>query len=694
MFNKQWYLVVIIISIFIIVSASGCSKVTTDGLDKEISKQTGSEVGEEDLAESKETGDIQSQTAEQTSISWLCADIITPPLPFGSFDTVQLDFTQPGYAAEWFVSPGAFNMPQEVLISSQGDLLVHSVRSGILFSVSVNGSVSRFASEVRGYVGTIDTQGNIYMLWHPGGCISCITPDGTASVLVELPELRAACDSGFGIGPDGNLYAAVNQCKNTSDLYQITPSGNVKKVASAIPWMSALRTSPDGRFLGAGQNIYEISMDNFQIKVLTQIPEGMVSPGGMAIDDSGNIYISNGSRASSGKIYRITPDGTTTLFAQIPLNGLSGIEWWRETGEIVGGQLRQGALIAVSPDGTMREIVSGNGIVTPMGMAFSPCGDLAVANDDGGMMALINAAGEVSWFFDYPSFTPPTPFVAYTRDGTLFASVGAPGMPEEILKVAPGGTPLTFVESNMPCGLAYRADGALFVAETSTGRIMLINPDGSEEVFAEGLKYPQDLVLDSENNLYVVTGPGDFTGNELFKTPNEGDTIMCIKQDGSISTVAGIQGVSALAISPEGELFAASGPRITKVEADGNTTVFSDGVHYIRGLAFDLAGNLYTANADINGIMRIGGFPQGTISGTVTDGSGEAVEGARVQVLSDQPIVVGAAVKTDASGHFSLTAAPHDYDIIVTAEGYKTKMREDIQVTVNDDTTLQIEMSR
>src|SRR4030065_391885 len=111
-------------------------------IDKKISKQTGSEVREEDLAESKETGDIQSQTAEQTSISWLCTDIITPPLPFGSFDTVQLDFTQPGYAAEWFVSPGAFNMPQEVLISLQGDLLVHSVRSGILFSVSVNGSVS------------------------------------------------------------------------------------------------------------------------------------------------------------------------------------------------------------------------------------------------------------------------------------------------------------------------------------------------------------------------------------------------------------------------------------------------------------------------------------------------------------------------------------------------------------------------
>lgn len=691
MFKKQCFLTVIIIIIFIVITAAGCSEVTADGLDNEISKESGTETAEELTAEEEENENILPSDTEQILTS--CTGITTPPLPFGSFEPVALDFTQQGFAAEWFIKPGVFNMPQEVLISPQGDLLVHAVRSGILFSVQDDGNVSQIASNIRGYVGAVDTQGNIYMLWHPDGRISRIASDGAVSVLVESSELRAACDSGFGIGPDGNLYAAINQCKNTSDLYQITPSGKITKVAGSIPWMSALRTSPDGRFLGAGQNIYEISMDNFRITELARIPEGLVSPGGMAIDDSGNIYISNGSRASSGKIYIITPDGSATLFAQIPLNGLSGIEWWQRTGEIVGGQLRQGAVIAVSPDGTLREIVAGNGIVTPMGMAFSPCGDLAVANDDGGMMALINAAGEVSWFFDYPSFTPPTPFVAYTRDGTLFASVGAPGMPEEILKVAPGGTPLTFVSSNMPCGLAYRADGALFVAETSTGRIILVNPDGSEEVFAEGLKYPQDLVLDSENNLYVITGPDDFTGNELFKTPNNGDAITCIKQDGSINMIASIEGVSALAISPEGDLFAASGPKIMKIEADGNTTIFSDGMHYIRGLTFDLAGNLYTANADINGIMRIGGFPQGTISGTVTDDSGKIISGAKVQVLSDQPIVVGAIVETDASGYFSLTAAPHDYDIIITAEGYEFEILENIQVITNQDKTVQVEMA-
>jgi sugar lactone lactonase YvrE len=692
MFNKWCLLVGIIIIIFIIASA-GCSKVTANELDKEIPKQSESEIGEEELTEVEGTEDMLAPATEQISVPQVCADIITPPSPFGTFEPVLLDFAQPDYAAEWFVAPGVFNMPQEVLLSPQGNLIVHAVRSGILFSVSDNGSISQIANNLRGYLGTVDKQGNIYMFWHPDGCISRISHNGVVTVLTESPELEAACDSGFGIGPDGNLYTAINHCENTSDLYQITPLGKITKVASSIPWMSALRTLPDGRFLGVGQDIYEISIDNFLVTVLAPTPEGGVSPGGMAVDDRGNIYISNGPRAPSGDIYQITPDGTVSLFAQIPLNGLSGIEWWPVTGEIVGGQLRQGALIAVSMDGTLREIVPGNGIVTPMGIAFSPCGDLAVTNDDGGMMALINMAGEASWFFDYPSFTPPTSFVAFARDGTLFISVGAPSMPEEILKVSPAGTPITFSKSNMPCGLAYSTDGTLFVAETSTGCIMKINSDGLEEVFVEGLKYPQDLVLDAEGNLYVINGPADFIEDSIFKTPNYGDTIMCIKKDGSIHTIANIKGVAALAISPEGDIFAASGPKIMKVSDDGSITLFSDGLNYIRGLAFNLAGNLYVSDADLNGILRIGGFPQGTISGTVMDSSGIAIAEARVQVLSDQPIVVGELIETDTKGHFSLTVAPRNYDIIITAQGYETEILENIQVTIDQDKILQVQMA-
>lgn len=635
---------------------------------------------------------------EAPPVPRVCADEITPPVPFGTLESAPLEFAQPGYTAEWFVAPGAFNMPQEVFLTPEGDLLVHAVRSDKLSRVADDGMVTLVSDRVSAYLGDVDAQGNLYLHCHPGGRVTRISPDGTVTIVVELPELQSACDSGFGIGPDGNMYLARNLCAPTADLIQITPAGQITCVAEDIPWMNALRTAPDGRFLGAGFEVYEISLDDYSLTSLGRTPSGGVSPGGMAVDDAGNIYLSNGARSPGGEVYLMESSGEVTLLAEIPVNGLSGIEWWPETGEIVGGQLRQGGLIAVAPDGTLREIVPGNGLVTPMGMAFSPCGDLAVANDDGGMMALVNPAGEVSWFFDYSSFTPPTPFVAFALDGTLYASNGAPGMPEGVIVLPPGetvpGETMEWVNAAMPCGLARRDDGAMIMAETSAGRITQIRPDGSTAVLVDGLAFPQDLVMDTDGSLYAVTGPVDFVGDTVFNTPNDGDTIIRITPDGTVSVVAYLRGVAALAIGPSDDLFAASGPRVTRISPDGTVLPFANGLQFIRGLAFDLAGNLYAADADLNGIVRIGGFPQGTLSGVVIDASGAPVEDARVQVLSIDPIVVGQVVTTDADGRFSLPTAPHTYTVIATAEGYKATTLDSIQVTADQEMALEIELER
>jgi len=645
-----------------------------------------------DLGSSMSAVKAPSTTVKALSTPRVCATVIEAPAPFGSFPPVRLDFAQPGYAAEWYVAPGAFNMPQEVLLTPQGDLLVHAVRSGKLSRVADDGTVTLVAEDVWAYLGDVDAQGNLYLHSHPGGRVTRVSPDGAVTIVAESRELQSACDSGFGIGPDGNMYLALNSCSPTADLIQITPAGQIAHVAHSIPWMSALRTMPAGRFLGVGHEIYEISLDKYSLTTLGPNPAGGVSPGGMAVDDAGNIYISNGAREVGGSVYCVTSSGDARLLAEIPVNGLSGIEWWPKTGEIVGGQLRQGGLIAIAPDGTLREIVPGNGLVTPMGIAFSPCGEMAVGNDDGGMMALVNPTGEVAWFFDYPSFTPPTPFVAFAPDGTLYASVGAPHMPELILAVPPGETPRSLVNAAMPCGLAYRGDGTMFMAETSAGRITQINPDGSTAVFVDGLNFPQDLVLDNNSNLYVLTGPAGFRGDTLFNTPNDGDTVIRITPDGVASTVAYLRGIAALALGPSGDLFVASGSRVTHILPDGTVTAFANGLRFIRGLAFDLAGNLYASDADLNGIVRIGGFPQGTLKGVVRDSQGNPIAGACIQVVCDRPIVVGQVVISDANGIFSLPAAPRSYALIITAEGHDVVTLKDIKVTTDQETNVEVEL--
>jgi sugar lactone lactonase YvrE len=619
------------------------------------------------------------------AVSQVCAENIAAPAPLGELEPAPIELAEGDYLAEWFVAPGAFNMPSAVLVAADGGLYVHSVRSNKLYDVDMEGVVTHLA-DAFAYQTDIDAEGNIYL--HYFGRITRVSPEGAVDVLVEDQRLWVECEDGFGIGPDGNLYIS---CGHTSELAQITPQGNIVRVGENIPLLVDLQSTPDGRLLGAAEpsDIYEISLQDFSLSLFGSV-RGDISPGGLAVDDDGYVYVSTGSRSVEGKIFRFEPEGgEPVLCAEVPFNGLSGIQWLPDTGEIVGGQLRVGGVVAVGPDESYREIVPGNGIITPMGLAFSPCGELAIANDDGGMMTLADPTGEISWLMDYISFIPPLSFIAFDPNGTMYVTESEPRIePKRLSKLPPGSSGLiTVTHADMPSGLVRRADGVLIVSETNTGRILQINPDGSKKVLAEGLRYPQALVLDSQGNLYIGVGnPLEFTPTVPNPVPHESDTILRLSSSGEIATIARLQGVMGLAISPQDDLFASVGEDVVRITPDGDPSVFASGFAHAVGLAFDLAGSLYVSDEVLNGIVRIGGFPQGTLSGAVVDGANAPVEGACVQVLSIDPVVVGQVVFTDSEGYFSLPAAPRTYSVIVTAEGYEQASVEEVIVAVERET--------
>jgi WD40 repeat protein len=347
-------------------------------------------------------------------------------------------------------------------------------------------------------------------------------------------------------------------------------------------------------------------------------------------------------------------------------------------------------LIGVSLDGTLRTIVAGNGIVTPMGMAFSPCGELAVSCDDGGMMALVDPAGRASWFFDYLSFAPPESFVAFAPDGTLFTSEASPGFTTlRVAMLRPGGSLVTFASADWPSGLARRSDGTLVVSETSTGQITQFKPDGTRATLARGLEYPQALALAADGTLYAVTGTGGGTPYP-GEVPGQGDTIVRITPAGQVSPLAHLSWTSALAIAPSGELFATSSDGVVTISQTGNVTSFLTGLRMPTGLAFDFAGNLYVGDEILNGIVRVGGFPQGTVSGVVVDEAGTPVAGARIQAICEWPTVVGEVQRSSADGRFSFQAAPCSCAVAVTAPGYKETRLENVTVAAGKETTIRV----
>jgi sugar lactone lactonase YvrE len=425
--------------------------------------------------------DEKEPFTEIPNVPQVCGDYIASPAPFGSLEPALISLAEDGYSAEWFVAPGEFNMPQDVIITPDGDILVISVRSGELLRVLDDGKVEQAAANIWSYLGVVDDQGNIYLYSHPRGSIKKVTPDGVVSTIIESPDLFSCFDSPIAIGPDGNLYVVVNRDSEKANLFQVTPSGVMTKLAEE-PDFGALLTDLDGRFLAAtSDTIGFLSLDDYSFTPINSVPDGNISPGGMAIDDKGNIYVSTGSRSHGGKLWRLPLDGlqvNAELIAEIPENGLSGIEWLPDTNEVIGGQLRAGGLIAVGQDGSLREIVSGNGLVSPSGAAFSPCGELTVANDDGEMMTIVDQAGEVEWFFDYVSFGPPIPFMAFTPEGTLYATEGAPGYEGKIIRKYLGQMKEQFVMAEFPSGIVYDiSTDTIIISETGAGRITRVSED-------------------------------------------------------------------------------------------------------------------------------------------------------------------------------------------------------------------------
>jgi sugar lactone lactonase YvrE len=640
---------------------------------------------------------VGDQTPQAISV---CAETVAPPVPSGTFAPAPVEFAEPGYKSEWFVAPGAFNMPKAVFLAPSGDIMVLGTRNFALFRVAEDGRTHRMA-EVNGTEGDVDGQGNVYLHSASDGTVTRVTPRGETSLVVRSPDLETSCDSGFGFGPDGHLYLARNLCDfgqiEMADMYRITVQGQVSRVAQAIPALIALRTAPDGRFLAGaqGEEVYALSLVDYSRTELGRVPSrASIATGGLAADAAGNIYVSTGTRSSSGELYRLDSQHESYLVAEIPGNGLSGIQWLAGSGEILGVQLQLGSLVAVTADGTLREIVPGNGLITPRGLAVSPCGELAVSNEDGGAMALIDPAGRVHKWFDYNSFTSPVSYLAFAPDGTLYATEGAPGLPERVVVVRAGTqVAVPLCDAARPAGIARRSDGTLLFAETIEDRIMQLRPDGSPEVFAEGLLRPTALGLGSAGSLYAVVGTGGRPLEE-YHMPEAGDTLLRFDAQGAATQVATWPRLAGLAVGPAGDIYAATGwdGGIVRIGADGTVTPLAEGLQEVTDVAFDLVGNLYASDTVLNGIVRIAGFPQGTLRGTVVDADGLPISGARVQVLAVDPIVVGQVVQTGEDGRFALPAAPRSYTVNVTGEGLGPWTRDAIEVLADQETALEIQL--
>ncbi len=253
------------------------------------------------------------------------------------------------------------------------------------------------------------------------------------------------------------------------------------------------------------------------------------NPNGMAFDGGGNLFIAN---ESSHRIRKVTPGGSITTVAGDGTQGFGG-----DGGAATDAQLK-----------------------VPAGVAFDGAGNLFIADYFNHRIRKVTPGGIITT-------------VAGTTDGAGFSGDGGAATAAQLYE---------------PFGVAFDADGNLFITDRGNHRIRKVTPGGSITTVAgtgtsgfsgDGgaataaqLNRPSGVAVDSDGNLFIAD-----QGNNRIRKVTPGGIISTVagtgtngfSGDGGAATAAQLNRPAGVAVDAGGNLFIAdfNNHRIRKVSA-------------------------------------------------------------------------------------------------------------------------------
>ena len=592
-------------------------------------------------------------------------------------------------------------LPQRCTADGSGNVYFSAGNS--VFKLDTSGNLTLIAGNSRaGYTGdnglainaqlnkpeglALDSSGNIYIADSLNSVIRMVAPSGIITTFAGNGGEGYAGDYGPATSANMNLPSgiAVDQSGN---LY-ITDSGNnvIRRVSGGIittfagnnlpgfagdegPATSAQLLNPNDVAVDSNGNLYIADTGNSVIREVT-ISNGTINtvageqslgsgysgdgglatvaalyvPYGVAVDSSGNIYITEygDSRVrkvtvSNGKISTIAGNGTygfagdggaaaSAEFAELWGLCLDG------SGDVYVADLWNYRIRKISSGGQINT-VAGNGITNysgdggaatkaqlnePQAVAVDASGNVYIADTDNNRIRHVSAKGVIN-----------------TIAGT--GAVGSSG----------DNGPGISAQLNAPAGVAVDAKGNVYVADTGNSRVRVIAPNGIITPFAgtgtagfsgDGgaatsamLYEPHGLAVDASGNVYIA----DFGNNRIREVSTNG-TINTIagngvsgySGDGGPATLAAINGPSAVAVDPGGNVYIAdtNGDRVREVSDGTMTTIAGTGgdgysgenvvasaslIASPRGIAADGSGNVFFGDSGSR-IVKIS--PNGTMA--------------------------------------------------------------------------------
>jgi sugar lactone lactonase YvrE len=520
-----------------------------------------------------------------------------------------------------------------------------TTNSGEVTTLAGTASAAAYFSKPDGVA--VDSSGNVYVADSAGKLIRKITPDGVVTTLAgsgdagHVDGLGSAASfsspAGVAVDSSGNVYVAdwPNNLirKIAPDGVVTTLAGSGQKGHANGQGNAASFKWPAGVAVDSSGNVYVSDSANNLIRKIT--PNAVVTtlagsgdaghvdglgsaasfndPAGVAVDSLGNVYVSD---TNNNLIRKIAPDGVVTTLAGSGQKGHadghgSAASFWGphgiaadSSGNVYVGDFANNLIRKIAPDGVVTSFAGS----TAAGGRADGRGSEASFNGPGGVA--VDSSGNV-----YVTDGGNNLIRKITPDGGVATLAGS----GSIGRVDGRGSEASFYD---PGGVGVDSFGNVYIADFNNNLIRKIAPDGLVTTLAGSGKaghangrgtaasfsWPDGVAVDSFGNIYVA----DLNNNLIRK----------ITADAVVTTLAG-SGNAGYA------------------DGRGTAAMFL----YPADVAVDSSGNVYVADTDNNRIRKVS--PDGVVTTLAGSGQKGHSDGAGTAASFDEP----SGIAVDSSGN-------------------------------------------
>lgn len=339
-------------------------------------------------------------------------------------------------------------------------------------------------------------------LWFKGQVV-CIDVD-TATIEVVAEGLRVPAAVNFD--SKGNLYAIDNE---TGEVFRIDVKAHTReRVAVAPTNLDNLAFDGQDRLFVSNMSdnaIYQVPLDGGPLRTVISSPLSL--PGGIGIA-ANTLYVADSFTLSAVDLSTaaVRDIDRSLLTNGYPTTLAAG-------GERIASASLETGIVQLRDRRSESVLALWTGLASPGAVALIDASHVAVAEIGTGRLLMLDAANPQSRRVLAEGLAQPMGLVR--RSSEWFVSESAGG---RISAFGPNGkSRLVAAGLQRPEGLAWMPDGKLAVAETGTGRVLLIDPEsGEREVIASGLPFgipdpagyppgimPTGIAVDASGVIYI-----------------------------------------------------------------------------------------------------------------------------------------------------------------------------------------------